>query len=363
MAGDEAPLEPPAPQGDTEPSTTTDTTDGTSDDTETETTATEATTESDKPEVTAEDEADPGSTVTVDEEGKIRLGKNELAFIDKLKAAKADKGVIERYVDSLKREKRARMLRDDAERKAAEAIEKQQQIEAQLAETTEKSLLTPSGPLANLQTVQDLDSAEQQVLADLKQEAEDPEGYLSRFKDTDQSTAMENAARWKQRCLSLLPQFKEQRHIIETRKATQESLKKAMPALFNPATEEGKYRLKQYATDPRLAADYDEQLAHQLRGRKIAEDEKTGKFKWIRVDLEAARANGALGGKKPAAANGNGNGHGNGKVQPGKQVTLPPPRQSLPAMPAGTNRLQELRARAAKGESVSMDEMIEAQMG
>lgn len=371
MAGDEAPLEPPAPKGEAATKPETETAAETDTQTDTDTTTED---DAEATETTADDEsaAKPEAeteTLTVTDDGKVKLGRNELAMIDKLKSAKVGEAEVSRFVDALKREKKARLLRDDAERRATEAQKRLTQMETQLAEQAEKSTVLPSGPLANLQDAKELDAAEQNVLRDLQHAEDDPEGYVARFRDTETGTAEENAARWKRRCLALIPEFKHQRQHIEARTTTREALRKQAPALFSPTSDEGKQRLSLYANDPRLNPDFDQWIADAVRGRKAREDESGGKFKYVRVDLDAARANGALGAKTKTAANGangthsNGNGHGNGKAQPTKQVTLPPPRQSLPAMPAGTNRLQELRARSARGESVSMDEMIAAQMG
>ena len=195
MAGDEAPLEPPAPKGEaaTKPETETAAETDTQTDTDTDTTTED---DAEATETTADDEsaAKPEAeteTLTVTDDGKVKLGRNELAMIDKLKSAKVGDAEVSRFVDALKREKKARLLRDDAERRVTETQEKLTHLEAQLAEQAEKSTVLPSGPLANLQDAKDLDAAEQNVLRDLQHAEDDPEGYVARFRDTEHSTAEE----------------------------------------------------------------------------------------------------------------------------------------------------------------------------
>ena len=97
MAGDEAPLEPPAPKGEAATKPETETAAETDTQTDTDTTTED---DAEATETTADDEsaAKPEAeteTLTVTDDGKVKLGRNELAMIDKLLArAGSDKTKI-----------------------------------------------------------------------------------------------------------------------------------------------------------------------------------------------------------------------------------------------------------------------------
>ena len=182
-------------------------------------------------------------------------------------------------------------------------VEAEQQLNAaqdSLAQATaELKAPLPSSPLAYLDTPEKLEEEVKKATAYIKW-AERPDA-ANAYDDDEQATAEQKLAYYKARAWVVIDNQADHAKVLQSRIETTANVRKTAPALFEGKSDESKLRNKFYGTDPRTWTDADEFVADAARGRRERLEEAAGKARFQRIDLAAAKANGAAGAKASAA--------------------------------------------------------------
>ena len=173
-------------------------------------------------------------------------------------------------------------------------------LKTQLAEAgTKATTIAPSGPLAHLDTLEKLQAATDMATQNL-QWAETRRDFDRYFQDDDTvdegsgRTAEQKFQDFKAQQLWILSNQAKQTAILIKREEIRKALKKSKPELFIAENADSKAFVEFYATDPRTREDADEVARLYLKAKKQEEEEATGNFKYHRIDIKAAKANGAI---------------------------------------------------------------------
>jgi len=299
-----------------------------------------------------------------DEEAAEPEGKFEKGVLAKLKEAKIPESLQKRIAKAFEKEiknREALAERDEI------LVSKDSEIEAlktRLSEASDKATIIPSGPLAHLDSLEKLQEAVDAATHNL-QWAETRNDFERYFKDDDGAdegngqTAEQKFQEFKAQQLWVLKNQPTQAKVLIKRQELRESLKKSKPDLFRAESEDAKAFSEFFKNDPRTREDADQLAADAIRGRRIREEEATGDFKYHRIDLKAAKANGAIGATKHTA-NGSTNGS---EVNGSRQVSLPSARPvtRVPTKPQSKPKLQQLAEQASNGGH-SLDDYLDAQL-
>jgi len=295
-----------------------------------------------------------------------QLGQFERGVLEKLRDAKIPAALQKRIAKSFEKEinnRKAIAQRDEILNSKDGEIET---LKTQLSEAgTKATLVAPAGPLAHLDTLKKLQAATEPAAHNLRW-LKNPTVDFSRYFVDDADTvprprtAEQKQQEFESEQLEILEHQAKQALILTARQQTREKLKKSKPEFFNADHEDGKAFDGFFAVDPRTREDADEIARLYLKAKRQEEEEASGNFKYHRIDIKAARANGALGGPGAKAAP-NGDTHANGANTNGQRAahpqvngrngaspTLPSPHRSttIPTRPAGKTRLQQLEEQA-----------------
>ena len=294
---------------------------------------------------TAQTSTAPGDEVTTETTGETADPEEAAEAADLEKSSKDEK--VPKWVPErlAKNAEQKRLLREEnASLKAAKEA-----AETALAEHAANAKApAPSGPLAKFETPEALAAEHAEVISFLewahKPEAVDRYVHLG---EGAEAKLEEDRAY----ALNFLKHKDAQGKILTERSEKREAVRKALPALFDGKSPESQERAAFYAVDPRTRADYDQWIADALQGKRDREDAAAGKIRINRIDLAAAKANGAAGAAAAAKA----------KDQKTPPVFTPPGRSGpVPVRTAEQpDAAAAFKTRAAK-EGVTADEMMDA---
>lgn len=291
-------------------------------------------------------------------------GKFEKGVLSKLKEANIPESLQKRIKASFEKEIKNREALADRDAILTTKDAEIEALKAQLSEAGNKATVAPSGPLAHLDTLEKLQEATDIATQNLEwaETRQDFERYFQDDPTADEGTgrtAEQKFQEFKAQQLWILRNSPKQAKVLTKRQELRDTLKKSKPDLFRADHEDAKAFADFFTSDPRTREDADQLAADAILGARIRREEATGNFKYHRIDLQAAKANGAMGVKGSAESNG---AHTNGEVNGGRKVTLPTARpvSRIPTKPEGKPRLQQLAEQATNGGH-TLDDYLDAQ--